>query len=68
MKIPKLPKIDWSKLNTPTAYSTYAIIGVVTTTVLAIAITKKDCRKRYCEKFQGDVFEKQITFKKFETK
>lgn len=61
MKIPKLPKIDWSKLNTPTAYSTYAIIGVVTTTVLAIAITKKDCRKRYGEKFQGDIFEKQIT-------
>ena len=57
MKVPKLPKINLSalkdiprKLNSPSAYSTYAVIGVITTTVLAIVVTRQDCKKQFEKK------------------
>lgn len=66
MKLPKLPKIDLSKFNdiskklsSPTAYSTYAVIGVVATTVLAIVVTRKDCKNKFEKKSQVNIFEKE---------
>lgn len=68
MKIPKLPKINLSKfddisrrLNSPTAYSTYAIIGVLATTALAVIVTRQDCKKKFGKNSSIDILEKQIT-------
>lgn len=64
----KLPKIDLSKFNdiskkltTPTAFSAYATIGVLATTVLAIAITRKDCQNKFEKNSQQDISEKEFT-------
>ena len=68
MKIPKLPKIDFSKLNyisekltSPSAYSAYAVIGVVATVAFTIISTRKECKKEFEKNSQGDILEKELT-------
>ena len=64
----KLPKIDFSglndisrKLTSPSAYSAYAVVGLVATTILAIAATRKDCKNEFEKNSQVDISEKEFT-------
>ena len=68
MKLPEFPKIDFSKLDyiskkltSPSAYSAYAVVGVVATMALTIVATRKECKKEFEKNSQGDIFEKEIT-------
>ena len=58
----KLPKIDFkaqaAKLNTPTAYSAYATVGVLVTTVLAVVCTRKHYKQKNP---QVDILENEPT-------
>ena len=65
MKIPKLPKINFKdisqKATSPTAYSAYAVVGVLATTVLAIVCTRKQCKIESEKNPQMDIPEKELT-------
>lgn len=68
LKTPKVPKIntkplkDFSqKITSPTAYSTYAVIGVLVTTALTIVCTRKQCKIENEKNSQVDILENEPT-------
>lgn len=68
VKTPKIKKPNLSKLTdiskkmtSPSAFSTYAIIGVVVTTVLTIVSTRKQCKIENEKKSQVDILENELT-------
>ena len=50
----------YKRATTPSAFSTYAVIGVVATTVLAIVCTRKQCQIEAEKKAQTDISENQF--------
>lgn len=56
----KFQKFDLRVLTSPKAFSTYATIGVLATTVLAIVMTRKDCKNRFEKNPRGTIFEKEF--------
>lgn len=67
-KIPKIPKIDTKKwkdiskmASSPMAFSAYAVVGVIATTVLTIVATRQQCKIESEKNPQQDILEKEPT-------